>query len=127
MPIETGEVVEGKVVKLLRFGAIVELANGESGLVHISEIAPEFVAAVEDYLREGDEVRVKVLGMKEEGRYDLSIKQAEYPDAQRQSRRPPRRPTTAAFERRLSEFMKSSSQRQSDLNRTKSGRKRSRR
>jgi S1 RNA binding domain protein len=127
VPIETGEVVEGKVVKLLRFGAIVELANGESGLVHISEIAPEFVAAVEDYLREGDEVRVKVLGMKEEGRYDLSIKQAEHPDAQRQSRRPPRRPISAAFERRLSEFMKSSNQRQSDLNRTKSGRKRSRR
>jgi len=119
--------VEGKVVKLLRFGAIVELANGESGLVHISEIAPEFVAAVEDYLREGDEVRVKVLGMKEEGRYDLSIKQAEHPDAQRQSRRPARRPISAAFERRLSEFMKSSNQRQSDLNRTKSGRKRSRR
>jgi len=127
VPLETGEVVEGKVVKLLRYGVIVELASGESGLVHISEIAPEFVASVEDYLREGDDVRVKVLGMKEEGRYDLSIKQAEYPDAQHQSRRPSRRPTSAAFERRLSDFMKTSSQRQSDLNRSKAGRKRTRR
>jgi S1 RNA binding domain protein len=120
-------VVEGKVVKLLRYGVIVELTDGESGLVHISEIAPEFVAAVEDYLREGDDVRVKVLGQKEPGRYDLSIKQAEHPDAQHQPRRASRRPTTAAFERRLGDFMKGANQRQSDLNRSKSGKKRTRR
>ena len=128
MSLQTGDVVDGKVVKLLRYGVIVELGDGVSGLVHISEIAPEFVAAVEDYLREGDTVRVKVLGQKEEGRFDLSIKRAEHPDAEQQApRRPSRRPTSEAFERRLTDFMKHSNQRQSDLNRFKSNRKRGKR
>ncbi len=128
MPVEIGEVVAGRVVKILRYGAIVELEGGETGLVHISEIAPEFVVAVEDHLREGDDVRVKVLGMREPGRYDLSIKQAEHADTpQEEPRRFRRRPTSASFERRLGEFMKASNRRQSDLNRGKSGRKRGRR
>lgn len=115
-------------MKILRYGAIVELEGGETGLVHISEIAPEFVVAVEDHLREGDEVRVKILGMREPGRYDLSIKQAEHGDTpQEEPRRFRRRPTSASFERRLGEFMKASNRRQSDLNRGKSGRKRGRR
>jgi len=128
VPVEIGEVVAGRVVKILRYGAIVELEGGETGLVHISEIAPEFVVAVEDHLREGDDVRVKVLGMREPGRYDLSIKQAEHADTpQEEPRRFRRRPTSASFERRLGEFMKASNRRQSDLNRGKSGRKRGRR
>jgi len=124
--VEIGEVVAGRVVKILRYGAIVELEGGGTGLVHISEIAPEFVVAVEDHLREGDEVRVKVLGMREPGRYDLSIKQAEHGDAPREPRRFRRRPVSASFERRLDEFMKASNRRQSDLNRGKSGKKRGR-
>jgi S1 RNA binding domain protein len=124
---QIGDVVSGRVVKLLRYGAVVELEGGGSGLVHISEIAPEYVTAVEDYLREGDEVQVKVLGVKEEGRYELSIKRAEHPEEAQHARRPSRRPVSAAFERRLSEFMKASSRRQSDLNRNKSARKRGRR
>ena len=124
MALQVGDVVEGRVVKLLRFGAIVRLENGESGLVHISEIAPEYVASVEDYLREGDEVKVKVMGIKEEGRYELSIRRAEHPEQER--RRPSRRPVSASFERRLSQFMKQSNSRQSDLNRDRS-RKRGRR
>ncbi|MCD6351889.1 MAG: S1 RNA-binding domain-containing protein [Armatimonadetes bacterium] len=126
MSVEIGEVVAGRVVKILRYGAIVELEGGGTGLVHISEIAPEFVVAVEDHLREGDEVRVKVLGMREPGRYDLSIKQAEHADAPREPRRFRRRPVSASFERRLDEFMKASNRRQSDLNRGKSGKKRGR-
>lgn len=126
MALQIGEVVGGKVVKLLRYGAIVELDNGETGLVHISEIAPEFVAAVEDHLREGDEVQVKILRMREPGRYDLSIRQAEHPEAEPR-RRGGRRRVPASFERRLSEFMKASNKRQSDLNRSRAGRKRGRR
>jgi S1 RNA binding domain protein len=126
--LQIGEVVAGQVVKLLRYGVIVELETGHTGLVHISEIAPEYVVAVEDHLREGDEVRVKVLGMHEPGRYDLSIKQAEYAEAEQQDRRPSRRrSTSASFERKLDEFMKASNRRQSDLNRSKTSRKRGRR
>ncbi len=125
MALQVGDVVAGRVVKLLRFGAIVRLENGESGLVHISEIAPEFVAAVEDYLREGDEVKVKIMGIKDEGRYELSIRRAEHPEQER--RRPARRPVSASFERRLSQFMKQSNSRQSDLNRDRHSRKRGRR
>ncbi len=122
MALQVGDVVEGRVVKILRFGAIVELENGESGLVHISEIAPEFVAAVEDYLREGDVVKVKVMGIKEQGRYELSIRRAEYPDQERPRRR--RAPRDPSFEKRLSEFMKASNRRLSGLNKGRSGRRR---
>ena len=125
MALQVGDVVAGRVVKLLRFGAIVRLENGETGLVHISEIAPEYVAAVEDYLREGDEVTVKVMGIKDEGRYELSIRRAEYPEEER--RRPARRPVSASFERRLSQFMKQSNSRLSDLNKDRHSRKRGRR
>ena len=124
MALKVGDVVEGKVARILKYGAIVELENGESGLVHISEIAPEFVVAVEEHLREGDVVKVMVIGVKEEGRYDLSIRRAEYPDQPR--RRPMRQRTDAAFEKRLSEFMRRSNKRLSELSRGRSGRRRRR-
>lgn len=70
-----GEVVQGEVVRIRTYGAFVKLETGETGLVHISEIAAEFVRSVSDYLFEGEEVTVKVLGRNEENKLNLSIKQ----------------------------------------------------
>ena len=74
MELEAGTVVEGRVVRVVSFGAFVELAGGEQGLVHISQIAHEYVTNVRDYLNEGDIVQVLIKGRDAKGRLDLSIK-----------------------------------------------------
>lgn len=72
--VEVGKVYEGTVLKLLDFGAIVSVLPGRDGLLHISQIAHERVNAVGDYLKDGQQVRVKVLEADEKGRLRLSMK-----------------------------------------------------
>jgi polyribonucleotide nucleotidyltransferase len=69
-----GEIVEGKVAKILEFGAIVEFSGGKSGMIHVSELKEGFVKKVDDVVKVGDVVKVKIIGM-ENGRTALSIKQ----------------------------------------------------
>ena len=72
--IEVGHIYEGTVQRLLDFGAIVQLLPGKDGLLHISQIANERVNQVSDYLKEGQQVRVKVIEADEKGRVRLSMK-----------------------------------------------------
>lgn len=72
--VEVGRVYEGTVLKILDFGAIVNILPGKDGLLHISQIAHERVNAVSDHLKEGQTVRVKVLEADEKGRLRLSMK-----------------------------------------------------
>ena len=74
---EPGTIYEGKVVRIVDFGAFVNFMPGTDGLVHISQIAQERVAKVTDYLSEGQDVRVKVLEIDNRGRVKLSIKEAQ--------------------------------------------------
>jgi polyribonucleotide nucleotidyltransferase len=74
--VEVGRVYEGTVLRLLDFGAIVQILPGKDGLLHISQIANERVNQVSDYLKEGQAVRVKVLEADEKGRVRLSMKAA---------------------------------------------------
>jgi polyribonucleotide nucleotidyltransferase len=74
--VEIGKVYEGTVLKLLDFGAIVQVLPGRDGLLHISQIANERVNAVADYLKEGQQVRVKVIETDDRGRLKLSMKAA---------------------------------------------------
>jgi S1 RNA binding domain protein len=107
MEIEAGAVVEGRVTRIMDFGAFIELPNGESGLVHISQIAHEFVRNVRDHLSEGEIVQVKVLGRDEKGRLDLSIK--ELTPAPLEPPRPKRLPRQAPeFENKLKSFLRGS-------------------
>ena len=76
MEFGVGSVLEGKVTGITKFGAFVSLPEGKSGLVHISEIAYSYVNDVKDHLKEGQEVKVKVIGIDENGRINLSIKKA---------------------------------------------------
>ena len=69
-----GKIYDGVVLKLLDFGAIVQVMPGKDGLLHISQIANERVNAVADYLKEGQQVRVKVLETDDRGRLKLSMK-----------------------------------------------------
>jgi len=70
-----GDIVQGTVVRIRTYGAFVKLEDGEIGLVHISEIAEEFVRSVSDFLNEGEDIMVKVLGRNNEDKLNLSLKQ----------------------------------------------------
>ncbi|MBU1907322.1 polyribonucleotide nucleotidyltransferase [Patescibacteria group bacterium] len=89
--VEAGEIFKGKVVRLMDFGAFEEVLPKQDGLVHISELAPWRVDKVEDIVKEGDEVFVKVLEIDNMGRVNLSMKQAPgnvYPERKASSGRP---------------------------------------
>ena len=77
MELEIGEVLEGKVSGITKFGAFVLLPGGKSGLVHISEVANTFVNDVHEHVQLGQAVKVKVLNITPEGKINLSIKRAE--------------------------------------------------
>jgi polyribonucleotide nucleotidyltransferase len=75
--VEVGKIYEGKVARLMDFGAFVTVLPGKDGLVHISQISDEHVEKVSDKLAEGDIVRVKVLEIDRQGRVRLSMKAVE--------------------------------------------------
>ena len=76
---------------ITKFGAFVSLPGGRSGLVHISEIAYTYVNEVSDYLKEGQEVKVKVIGIDQANRINLSIKKVSDPPPRPAGRKRPRR------------------------------------
>ena len=111
MSIEVGSIVEGKVTGITNFGAFVELNGGETGLVHISEVADTYVKDVNNYLKSNENIRVKVISIDEDGKIGLSIKQLNSSNKKQKFKEVPRK----SFEDRLSSFMKESNQRQQDL------------
>lgn len=78
MQFEVGNVLDGKVSGIAAFGAFVELPGGKTGLVHISEVSTEYVSDIKEHLKEGQEVKVKVIGT-DNGKISLSIKQTMAP------------------------------------------------
>jgi len=76
MPVTVGKIVEGTVTGITNFGAFIQLPEGKSGLVHISEISHDYVKKVSDYLNKGDKVKVKVLSVSDDNKISLSIRQA---------------------------------------------------
>ncbi len=112
MPVQAGKIVEGKVTGITNFGAFVELPDGEVGLVHISEIAEEYVKDINDFLKINDLVKVKVISVDPKGKIGLSIKQTV------ERRRPaPRKKFEVSFEEKLNRFLKDSEERQQGLRR----------
>lgn len=77
MELAVGSIHEGKVTGITKFGAFVTLTGGKSGLVHISEVANTFVNDVHEHLQIGQDVKVKVLNITDDGKLNLSIKRAE--------------------------------------------------
>ena len=117
MELIVGSIVDGKVTGITKFGAFVSLPEGRSGLVHISEIAYAYVNEVSDYLSVGQEVKVRIVGIDDNGRINLSIKKAQDPPPRPQSRRPAPAPAAGApaarsgpssFEDKLKQFMQDS-------------------
>jgi S1 RNA binding domain protein len=121
LPIEIGAEIEGKITGLAKFGAFVELPEGKVGLVHISQVADSYVTDVTKHLKVGDIVKVKVLGVAKEGKYDLSIKQVGKPSWQQQRRPRPRadagKPPPGSFEDKITQFLKQSEEKLQDWKR----------
>ena len=133
MAMEVGNIMEGRVTGITKFGAFVALEEGKSGLVHISEIANSYVSDVSQFVQLGQTVKVRVLSVSPEGKINLSIKRAleEAPRAERPNRPAAPRPAAEAriavpeqpvngpsgdlaFEERLKKFMQDSDSRMAD-------------
>lgn len=118
MGIAVGKVVEGTVTGITNFGAFVQLQEGKTGLVHISEISDDYVEKVSDYLKRNQKVKVKVLSINKEGKISLSIRQAKPKTSEPIEidwGRTDDRQKHMSFEDKLSKFMKESNERQDQL------------
>jgi S1 RNA binding domain protein len=131
MSIEVGSKLQGKVTGITKFGAFVELPEGSTGLVHISEVADNYVKDINDHLKVGDQVEVKILNVEKDGKIGLSIKKAkDRPETQQRSHsnshsQRPRQgrnndrnnPKPENFETKMAKFLKDSEDRLSSLKR----------
>lgn len=116
MPLKVGEVVEGVVKTITNFGAFVDLGDGQTGLVHISEIADGYVKDVSEFLSQDQKVKVKVISVDEQSKkITLSIKRLN--EVKRNNNEHSKK-AEMSFEDRLSKFLKDSEERQSDVKRS---------
>ncbi|PKM81420.1 MAG: RNA-binding protein S1 [Firmicutes bacterium HGW-Firmicutes-14] len=128
MSVEVGSIVEGVVTGITNFGAFIELPGGQTGLVHISEVADTYVKDVKDFLKDREKITVKVISI-DKGKIGLSIKQLkastntaqDVPRSHNQHshKRNDRyeKKDSANFEDRLTKFLKESDERLQDLRR----------
>jgi len=129
MSIEVGSKLQGKVTGITNFGAFVELPDGSTGLVHISEVADNYVKDINDHLKVGDQVEVKVLNVEKDGKIGLSIKKAkDRPEPEKKpyshSQRPRQNRSNdrnnqkgETFESKMAKFLKDSEDRLTSLKR----------
>lgn len=134
MQLEVGTIVEGKVTGFTSFGAFIDLGEGKKGLVHISEVASDYVKEISDHLTVGQSVKVKVVSIGDDGKISLSIKRANEEKKPQQPRQPrPQRSSRPAnvwqgsakssdsqntsFEDMMAKFKQVSDEKMSDLKR----------
>ena len=125
MQLEVGNIVEGKITGITNFGAFVQLSNNKTGLIHISEVALNYVKDIKEHLKINDVVKVKVLTIDESGKISLSIKKAleeEQKKAQKVKRPPAqfeftRKTENMSFEDKMKQFMLDSDEKMSDIKR----------
>lgn len=129
MALKVGDITTGKVQSVMPFGAFVSLQDNKSGLVHISEITSEYIENINDYIKVGDTVKVKVLDIDKLGKISLSIKRTE-PKKKEHSKKPEGRVRPAdidwsdnsgkdlSFEDKLSKFKKDADEKMLALKRS---------
>lgn len=110
------QTVKGKVVKITRFGAFVKLEDGSEGMIHISQISDDYVRAVEDYLRVGDEIEARPLRRNDKGILELSLKESNPQPREKGSFNP-------EFEKMLKNYMRRSEESHGILKRRREGKK----
>lgn len=128
MPIDVGKVVDGTVINITNFGAFIQLPEGKTGLVHISEVADQYVKDIRDYLKEKDQVKVKVLSIDNNGKISLSIKKAA---EGHKSSKPAgmewghNKNLNMSFEDRLAKYLKDSDEKQQQLKKNQDSKRKS--
>ncbi|WP_413627629.1 S1 domain-containing RNA-binding protein [Fructilactobacillus vespulae] len=140
MALKVGEVISGKVSGITGFGAFIDLENHEKGLVHISEVSDGFIKDIHDVLKIGDSVKVKVMKIGDDGKIALSIRKA-IPDSEKKqsqehtsksggarpkfgkSSRSQAKPKKENFDDLLSDFLKKSESRLSDIKKNTEGKR----
>ena len=133
MQLDVGKIVEGKVTGVTKFGAFVNLGEGKTGMVHISEVSNSYVSDIRQFLTEGQDVKVQVLAV-EGTKINLSMKRLE-PKAPRTPGKPARQPAPEPapktadqiFEEKLKQFMAESGSKISSIKEYADHRTRSRR
>lgn len=147
MDFKVGDIVEGKITTITSFGVFADIGNGKSGMVHISEVARNYVSDIKEHVKVDDVVKMKILNIGDDGKISLSIKRALPPEkksdeAPRRERKSapsnqgidstytwsPKKSEPASFEEMMNRFKQSSDEKFSDLkrknpdaNRTKRG------
>lgn len=130
--VQIGDIVEGKITGVKKFGAFVRLPCGTTGMVHISEVSNEYVQELSDVLSEGQQVTVKVLSISPEGKVALSIKRTQAappPKTQRSDTGKVWQPKATqsagelSFEDMMSKFKTQSEEKISDLRRATDARR----
>ncbi|MGO1368163.1 MAG: S1 RNA-binding domain-containing protein [Senegalia sp. (in: firmicutes)] len=118
MPVKVNSIVEGVVTGITNFGAFIQLGEGETGLVHISEVSDDYVKDINNYLKKAQKVKVKVLSV-EKGKISLSIRQAKPKTNKPQeidwSKKADPKMKGLSFEDKLSKFLKDSNERQDQI------------
>ncbi len=109
-----GETVDCKVEQVMPYGAFVRLANGKRGMIHISELSHKFVKQVTDVLQVDQEIKAKVIKIDEKGRIDLSLKQLQKKPSRDRGGQGVNKEEN--FEKKLSDFLKQSETKITDLN-----------
>jgi len=124
MQLELGTVLNGKVNGITSFGAFIDLPENKKGLVHISEVSSDYVKNINDYLKDGQDVKVKVISVNDKGEIRLSIKRACEPEKRKDpsinkgnfknTQKPIKK---QSFEDMMSMFKAASEEKMSDLKR----------
>ena len=129
MAAEVGSVVKGKVIRIMPFGAFVQMEDGSMGLVHISEVAANYVSDINEHLKIGDSVKVMVVKIEDDGKVSLSIKRVAREEKKAEPKKKERiRPAdidwskksdeNLSFEDKLSKFKLISDENMADLKRS---------
>ncbi len=144
MELTVGQIVDGKITGITAFGVFLDIGDGKSGLVHISEVSRTYVSDLNEFVKVGDEVKAKILNIGEDGKISLSMKRALEPEKREPRERRERRPATpakpdnsfvwtpkknesASFEEMMNRFKQTSDEKFSDLKRKNPEAKRSKR
>lgn len=147
MELAEGQIVEGRITGITNFGVFVDLGEGKSGLVHISEVARTYVSDIKDFVKLNDVVKAKILSIGEDGKISLSMKRAAEPEKterrdfhdRRERRRvepakpdssfvwTPKKSESTSFEEMMSHFKQTSDDKFSDLKKKNPEAKRSKR
>ena len=136
MQLTVGEIIEGRITGITNFGLFLDLGNGKSGMVHISEVARNYISDINEHFKVNDTVKAKILNIGDDGKISLSIKRALEPEKTQERPRKelrtyeqtkpdgsytwmPKKNEPASFEEMMNRFKQTSDEKFADLKRKK--------